>query len=187
MTRELRGKGSKPLRVLRWVRSERVARGEANDEVDRSGRRYADEGAERAAGAAPEGGRSGFQAEGGDCPHSEGRGLHLEFQGNRGRRSQSYPYLFEVRRAQRGSDFEGGARVASRLPGLRAAQRDSPRAGRDGDQHSHHATRGDDGTPGAQGRRGRRVIVRDLVGKQLSVISRPLSVGAAGDTLRAES
>src|SRR5580698_48 len=80
-----------PPQVLRGTRSERVARGEANDEVDRSGRRHADEGAQRAAGAAPEGGRSDFAPEGGDRPHFERRGLYLELQGHGRRRSQGYP------------------------------------------------------------------------------------------------
>jgi hypothetical protein len=60
---------------------------------------------------------------------------------------------------------KGGARFAPRMPGLRAAQRDSARAGRHGDQHPHHAARSDDRTPGSQGRRRRRVVVRDLVEK----------------------
>src|SRR5712671_1523545 len=98
--------------VLRYERSERVARGEANNEVDRSGRRYVDEGAQRATGAAPEGGRSRFAAKGGDCPHSEGRGLHLKLQGHGRRGPQGYPDLFEVRRPQRGGHFKSGACVA---------------------------------------------------------------------------
>src|SRR5271170_7275244 len=79
------------------VRSERVARGEANDEVDRSGRRYADEGAQCAPGAAPEGGHSSLEAEVGDCPHFERRGLRFELQGHRGRRPQGHPDLSEIR------------------------------------------------------------------------------------------
>src|SRR5690348_18118282 len=42
------------LQVLRRTRSERVAGGEANDEVDRSGRRYADASAKCTSGPAPE-------------------------------------------------------------------------------------------------------------------------------------
>ena len=61
---------------------------------------------------------------------------------------------------------KAGARVASGLPRLCAAQRDSARAGWHGDQHPHHAARSDDWTPGAQGRRGRRIVVRDLVEAQ---------------------
>ncbi len=66
---------------------------------------------------------------------------------------------------QRSRDLEGRARIASRLPRLRAPQRNSARAGRHGNQHSHHAARGDDRPPGPQGGRGRRSVVRDLVGK----------------------
>jgi len=73
---------------------------------------------------------------------------------------------------------KGGARVASGLPRVCAAQRDSARAGRHGDQHPHHAARSDDRTPGPQGRRGRRIVVRDLVEKQLSAISRQPSARA---------
>src|SRR5580692_2733937 len=82
---------SKLPQVLRGTRSERVARGETNDEVDRSGRRHADASAERTPGPAPESGYPGFAPEAGDRPHSEGRGLHLEFQGRRGRGPQGHP------------------------------------------------------------------------------------------------
>jgi ribosomal protein S8 len=83
---------------------------------------------------------------------------------------------------------KAGSRVAPRLPRVCAAQRDSPGARRHGDQHPDHAARSDDGTPGAQGRRGRRVVVRDLVEKQLSAISRqPSARAAVVKKLRAES
>ena len=60
-------------------------------------------------------------------------------------------------------DFRLGARFAARLPGVRAAQRDSPRAGRHGYQYPDHAEGRDDGPPGAQRRSGRRSPVRSLV------------------------
>jgi len=53
--------------------------------------RYADEGAQCAPGAAPEGGHTGLAAEAGDCPHFEGRGLRLELQGHGRRRPQGDP------------------------------------------------------------------------------------------------
>src|SRR5256714_12112294 len=84
----------------------------SKDEVDRSGGRYADASAECTPGPAPEGGRSGFAIEAGDCPHPERRGLHLEFQADGRRRPQDYPDLPEIWRQQRGGHFEGGACVA---------------------------------------------------------------------------
>ncbi len=50
------------------------------------------------------------------------------------------------------------AGVASRLPRLRGAQRDSAHAGRAGNQHPDHAQGRDDRPPGAQRRRGRRSL-----------------------------
>src|SRR3954467_11121957 len=140
---------NKLLQVLRWTRSERVAQGEADDEVDRSGRRHADASAKRTPSPAPEGGYSSFAAEGGDCTHPEGRGIYLQLQGDGRRGPQDYPDLPEVWRQQRGGHLEGGTCVAPRMPRLCAAQRDSTRAGRDGNQHPYHATRRYDRSPGA--------------------------------------
>ena len=50
--------------------------------------------------AAPESGCSGFQAEDGDCPHSERRRLHRELQGGGRRRPQDPSCLSEVWREQ---------------------------------------------------------------------------------------
>jgi len=61
------------------MRSERAARGEANDEVDRSGRRHAGANPQFDPRAAPESGYSGFQAEDGDCPHLEEEGFIANF------------------------------------------------------------------------------------------------------------
>ena len=79
----------------------------------------------------------------------------------------------------------GSACLAARLPGLRAPQRDSPRAGWHGNQYSDHAARRDDRTAGPQAGRGRRSVVRDLVEKQLAAISRQLS-GQATAVIEAE-
>ena len=84
-------RSNKPLQVLRRTRSERVAEGEANDEVDRSGRRHADASAKCTPGPAPEGGYSGFAVEAGDCPHFERGRLHLQFQGDGRRGPQDHP------------------------------------------------------------------------------------------------
>src|SRR5712692_8872340 len=159
---------SKLLQVLRWTRSERAARGEAEDEVDRSGRRHASAHPQCDPRAAPKSGYSGFQAEDGDCPHIERRRLHCQLQAVGRRGPQGPAGLLEIRQQQRSRDLEPGARVASGLPGVCAAHRDSTSAGRARDQHPNHAEGRDDGTPGAQTGPGRRVVVRDLVETRLA-------------------
>src|SRR5437763_16382443 len=85
----------------------------SKDEVDRSGRRYADASAECTPGPAPEGGYSGFAVEAGDCPNPQRGRVHLQFQGDGRRGPQDYSDLPEIWREQRGCHFEGGARFSA--------------------------------------------------------------------------
>src|SRR5437763_13486438 len=102
----------KLLQVLRQTRSERAARGEAEHEVDRSGRRHAGAHPQLDSRAAPESGYPGFEAEDGDCPHPERRRLYRQLQAHGRRGPQGPAGLSEIRQQQRGGDLESGARVA---------------------------------------------------------------------------
>ena len=56
-----------------------------------------------------------FQAEAGDCPHPEGRGLHRELQGDGRRRPQGAARVPEVRPDNSVADFAAEAHFASRV------------------------------------------------------------------------
>jgi ribosomal protein S8 len=58
--------------------------------------------------------------------------------------------LPEIRQQQRSGDLECEPRLAAGMQGLRKTDRDPPRSGRDGHQHSHHAPRCDDRAASAQ-------------------------------------